>query len=202
MIITGDDIVKYASNLVSKAELNDSKSVSTPLESNVKFTSMDGSPLFNPTRYRQLVRTLVYLTTTRLDIAYAVHIVSQFMTTPHSTHYATVLCISCYVNGALFHGFHFFANSSLVLLAYSNADWTSDSSYHRSSTGYCLVLGNSFISLQSEKQTIPSCSSTKAEYKALDNTTLELLSLWWLLGDISIPQPSSTDLYYDNQSVI
>ncbi|GKV28622.1 hypothetical protein SLEP1_g37643 [Rubroshorea leprosula] len=68
--------VKYASDLVSKAELNDSKSVSTPLEPNVKLTPMNGSPLSDPTRYRQLVDSLVYLTTTRLNIAYAVHIVS------------------------------------------------------------------------------------------------------------------------------
>ncbi|GKV36163.1 hypothetical protein SLEP1_g44324 [Rubroshorea leprosula] len=68
--------VKYASNLVSKAKLNDGKSVSTPLEPNVKLTPMDGSPLSDPTRYRQLVGSLVYLTTTHPDIAYAVHIVS------------------------------------------------------------------------------------------------------------------------------
>ncbi|GLT97070.1 hypothetical protein SLE2022_146550 [Rubroshorea leprosula] len=68
--------VKYASDLVSKAELNDGKSVSTPLEPNVKLTPINGSPLFDPTCYRQLVGSLVYLTTTCPDIACAVHIVS------------------------------------------------------------------------------------------------------------------------------
>ncbi|GKV53337.1 hypothetical protein SLEP1_g59870 [Rubroshorea leprosula] len=68
--------VKYAFDLVSKAELNDGKSVSTPLEHNVKLTPMDDSPLSDLTRYGQLVGSLVYLTKTRPDIAYAVHIVS------------------------------------------------------------------------------------------------------------------------------
>ncbi|GKV18658.1 hypothetical protein SLEP1_g29008 [Rubroshorea leprosula] len=78
--------VKYASNLVSKAKLNDGKSVSTPLEPNVKLTPMHGSLLSDPTHYQQLVGSLVYLTMTRLDIAYAIHIVSQFMAALHSTH--------------------------------------------------------------------------------------------------------------------
>ncbi|GKV50844.1 hypothetical protein SLEP1_g57527 [Rubroshorea leprosula] len=85
--------VKYAFDLVPKAELNDGKSDSTPLEPNVKLTPMDGSPLSDPTHYRQLVGSLVYLTMTRPDIAYAVHIVSQFMAVLRSTHYAAVLRI-------------------------------------------------------------------------------------------------------------
>ncbi|GKV28694.1 hypothetical protein SLEP1_g37711 [Rubroshorea leprosula] len=85
--------MKYASDLISKADLTDSKNVSTPLEPNVKLTPLDGSPLPDPTRYRQLVGSLVYLTTTRPDIAYAVHVVSQFMAAPRSTHYAAVLRI-------------------------------------------------------------------------------------------------------------
>ncbi|GKV37573.1 hypothetical protein SLEP1_g45591 [Rubroshorea leprosula] len=173
--------VKYASDLVSKAELNDGKCVSTPLEPNVKLTPMDGSPLSDPTRYRQLVGSLVYLTTIRPDIAYAVHIVSQFMAAPRSTHYAAVLRIIRYVKGTLFHGLHFSANSSPVLCAYSDADWAGDPFGRRSTTGYCLFL---------------------AEYRAFGDTTSELLSSRWLLEDMGIPQPSSTDLYCDNQSAI
>ncbi|GKV50006.1 hypothetical protein SLEP1_g56724 [Rubroshorea leprosula] len=171
--------VKYASDLVSKVELNDGKSVSTPLEPNVKLTPMDGFPLSDPTRYRQLVGSLVYLTTIRPDIAYAVHIVRNIISwTPFST------------------------NSSPVLRAYSDANWAGDPFDRRSTTGYCLFLGNSLISWRSKKQTIPSRSSTEAEYRALGDTTSELLSLRWLLEDMGIPQPSSTDLYCDNQSAM
>ncbi|GKU92084.1 hypothetical protein SLEP1_g5859 [Rubroshorea leprosula] len=194
--------VKYASDLVSKAELNDGKSVSTPLEPNVKLTPMDGSPLSDPTRYRQLVDSLVYLTTTCHDIAYVVHIVSQFIVAPHSTHYAAVLRIIRYVKGTLFHGLHFSANSSLVLRTYFDANWAGDPSDRRSTTGYCLFLGNSLISWWSKKQAIPSRFSIEAKYKALGDTTSELLSLRWLLEDMGIPQPSSIDLYCDNQSAM
>ena len=84
---------KYASNLLSKAGLTDSKTVSIPLEFNIKLNATDGEPLPNATLYQQLVGSLIYLTVTRPDLAYAVHLVSQFMSAPRSTHYTIVLRI-------------------------------------------------------------------------------------------------------------
>ncbi|KAK3027311.1 hypothetical protein RJ639_040403 [Escallonia herrerae] len=66
---------KYASDLLSRAGLTDSKTASTPLESNVRFTPRDGAPLRDPTLYSTLVGSLVYLTVTRPDIAYVVHLI-------------------------------------------------------------------------------------------------------------------------------
>ena len=85
--------VKYAYDILSKASLTDSKIVSTPLELNVKLNATDGEPLPDATFYRQLVGSLIYLTVTYPDLAYAIHLVSQFMSAPCSTHYATVLRI-------------------------------------------------------------------------------------------------------------
>lgn len=75
---------KDASDLLSRAGLTDSKTVPTPMEPNVRLTPADGAPLSDVTLYRQLVGSLVYLTVTRPDIAYAVHIVSQFMSSFYS----------------------------------------------------------------------------------------------------------------------
>ena len=46
------------------------------------------------------------------------------------------------------------------------------------------------------------CSSTKAEYHALADTTSELLWLRWLLKNLGVSTSSATPLYCDNQSVI
>ena len=113
---------KYASDLVSRAGLTDDKTVPSPLEGNAKFSSTDGTLLKEATLYRQLVGSLVYLTVTRPDIAYAVHLVSQFMAAPRTTHYAVVLPILRYIKGTLFQGLHFPFNSSLELKGYSNSD--------------------------------------------------------------------------------
>jgi hypothetical protein len=100
---------KYASDLLSRAGLIYSKIATSPLETNIKLLATDGEPLSNATLYKQLVSSLIYLTITRPDISYAVHLVSQFMSAPRSTHYVVVLPILRYVKG------HFISRSSLLL---------------------------------------------------------------------------------------
>lgn len=57
--------------------MQDSKRVSTPMEANVKLASFEDSRDIDATLYRQLVGSLIYLMTTRLDSSYAVGKVSQ-----------------------------------------------------------------------------------------------------------------------------
>ena len=45
-------------------------------------------------------------------------------------------------------------------------------------------------------------SSTEAEYRALADTTFQLLWLRWLLMDFGVSTSSATPLYCDNQSAI
>ncbi|KAJ9554596.1 hypothetical protein OSB04_018641 [Centaurea solstitialis] len=109
---------KYTSDLLSRAGITDQKVVSIPLEPNLHLTPNAGPPLKDPMLYRQLVGSLVYLTVTRPDIAYAVHIVSQFMSAPCSDHYAAVLCIlRDMTDRRSTTGFCFFLGTHLALLA-------------------------------------------------------------------------------------
>ena len=77
----------------------------------------------NPSLYRCLVGSLVYLTITRQDISYVVHQMSQYLSAPRSTHYVAVLHILRYLKGTLFHGLFYSAQSPLVPRAFSDADW-------------------------------------------------------------------------------
>ena len=74
-----------------------------------------GEPLFNPSLYRRLVSSLVYLTITRPKISYVVHQVSQYLSASRSTHYVAILRILRYLKGILFHGLFYSAHSPLVL---------------------------------------------------------------------------------------
>jgi hypothetical protein len=154
---------KYVSDLLSCVGLTDTKVVSRPLEMNACLTSLDDTSLSDTTLYRQLIGSLVYLTVTYLDIAHAVHLMSQFLDAPHSTHYAAVLHILRYIKGTMFHELHFLAHSTLNLCAYSDADWVGDPTDCRSTTCFCFFLGDSLISWRSKKQHIVSHSSTETE---------------------------------------
>ena len=145
-----------------------------------------------------MVGSLVYLIVTRLDISYAVHQVSQYLTTPWSTQYAVVLHILQYLKGTFFHGLFYSAQSPLVLCAFYDADWAGDPTIHRSTTSYCFLLGSSLIPWQKKKQPLVACSNTKAEYRALADTTFELIWLRWLLKDLDVSTSSATPFYCDN----
>ena len=106
---------KYTFDLISRASITDSKIVDTPIEYNCRLNSHDGKSLSDVTFYRQLVESLIYLTVTRPDISYAVHVVSQFMAAPRSPHYVDVLRIFRYLKGTIFDGLHFSSHSSLTL---------------------------------------------------------------------------------------
>ena len=93
----------------------------------------------------------MYLTITHLDIVYVVHIVSQFMYTPCTTHYVVVLSIILYVKGTLFHRLHYSSSSSLQLTVYSNADWAGNPTDRHSTTENCFFLGDSLIFWHSKK---------------------------------------------------
>ena len=86
-------LAKYASDFLSKAGITDNKTISTPLEYNAKLTPLDGEPISDATRYRQLVGSLIYFTVTRLDISHVVGMVSMFINALRSVHYAAALWI-------------------------------------------------------------------------------------------------------------
>ena len=67
---------KYAEDLQSLAHLTDFKVSDTQLELIAKLRIEDGTPLPDPTLYQQLVRSLMYLITTRPDISHANQIAS------------------------------------------------------------------------------------------------------------------------------
>ena len=100
---------KYTSELLSRVGLTNSKTANTSVKLNAHLTSSGGKPLFNPSLYRNLVDSPVYLTITRPDISYAIYQVSQYLSTPQLTHYVAVLHILRYLKGNLFYGFFYSA---------------------------------------------------------------------------------------------
>ena len=194
--------LKYARDILTRAQLLDSKPVHTPMVVSQHLT-VAGSPFSNPTLYRSLVGALQYLTITRPDIAHVVNSVSQFLHAPTIDHFLAVKRILRYVKGTLHFGLTFRPSTiPSALVAYSDADWAGYPDTRRSTSGYSIYLGNNLVSWSAKKQPTVSRSSCESEYRALAMTAAELLWLTHLLHDLKVPIPQQPLLLCDNKSAI
>eukprot|EP00253_Pinus_taeda_P006525 PITA_06525 len=79
---------KYVGDLLNRFGMTECNPLTTPMEQNLKLTSIEGKEFEDATKYRQLVGNLNYLTTTRPDISFAVGILSRFMQKPCEGHWS------------------------------------------------------------------------------------------------------------------
>jgi hypothetical protein len=91
--------IKYIQDLIARSGITDNRTTATSMDLHLQLRPTDGTPLLDPSRYRHLVGSLVYLTVTRLDIAHAVHILSQFVSAPTSIHFGHLLRVLRYLRG-------------------------------------------------------------------------------------------------------
>nr|AAL77129.1 Putative polyprotein [Oryza sativa]AAP52413.1 retrotransposon protein, putative, Ty3-gypsy subclass [Oryza sativa Japonica Group] len=73
---------QYSIEVLERAGMSDCKPCSTPVDTNAKLSSSDGSPVVDPTDCHSLAGALHYLTFTRPDISYAVQQVCLHMHDP------------------------------------------------------------------------------------------------------------------------
>ena len=193
---------KYIQDLLTRACLTDQRTVDTPMEFGLHLRPGEGEPLADPTRYRHLVGSLVYLGITRPDISYAVHILSQFVSAPTQLHYSHLLRVLRYLRGTVTRRLFFPRSSSLQLQAYCDATWASDPTDRRSLSAYCVFLGSSLIAWKTKKQNVVSRSSAEAELRAMASVTAEITWLRWLLQDFGVSTATPTPLLSDSTGAL
>jgi hypothetical protein len=189
---------RYILDLLKKANMIEAKPVTSPMTSSSSLSAFTGDPMEDPSLYRSVVGSLQYLSLTRPDLSFAVNRVCQFMHRPLKPHWQAVKRILRYLKHTPPHGLLLHRTSSTTLAAYSDADWAGCSDDRCSTGAYCVFLGSNLISWSSRKQPTVSRSSTEAEYKAVANTTAELLWIRALLLDLGIGLSSTPTLWCDN----
>jgi hypothetical protein len=70
----------------------------------LKLRKQDEGSKVGPTLFQILVRNLMHLIETRLDIMYRVSLISRFMETPKESHWKAGKIILRYVNGTKYFG--------------------------------------------------------------------------------------------------
>ena len=142
----------------------------------------------DPTLYRSMIGSLLYLTAGRPDIAFSVGVCARFQAAPKESHLTAVKWIIRYINGTSDYGIWYSRDSNECLAGYYDADWAGCIDDRKSTSGGCFYLGNNLVSWMSKKQNSVSLSTTEAEYIAAASCCAQL---WWmkkLLHDYGITQ--------------
>ncbi|XP_019451727.1 PREDICTED: uncharacterized protein LOC109353820 [Lupinus angustifolius] len=114
---------KDALEILSDVGMLGCKSSTTPMTSDSHLFQDSSAPFPDPSSYRRLIRILIYLTNTRLDLCFFVQQLAQFMAKPTITHHSTTLKVLRYIKGILAIGLFFSSASTVQLKAYSDSDW-------------------------------------------------------------------------------
>lgn len=142
---------KYALELLDRAHMATCNPTRTPVGTESKLAS-DGDHVSDPTLYHSFAGGLQYLTFTRPDISYAVQQVCLHMHDPREPHVSALRRVLCYVRGTLDFGLQLYASSTSSLVAYSDADWAGCPTTRRSTSSYCVFLGDNLLSWSSKRQ--------------------------------------------------
>ena len=142
----------YIEGVLSCFGMEECKPLATPLD--VKATlvkpsqeeleefsqEMDGVP------YKAAVGSLMYaMVATRPNHAFAVSVVNQFMASSAPLHLMVIKRIMRYLKGTLDVKL-FLGSTNMSLHGYCDADWGSDLTTHKSTTGYVFFVGDGTIS--------------------------------------------------------
>ncbi|XP_049343382.1 uncharacterized mitochondrial protein AtMg00810-like [Solanum verrucosum] len=147
----------------------------SPLDITEKLKATNGELLSDPTHYRKLVGKLNFLTNTRMDIAFSVQHLSQFMQSPREPHMKAAYHVLRYMMQDPTLGIFISNKSDLTVTAYCDSDWAACSDSRRSVSGYLVLMGDSHVSWKSKKQATVSLSSAEAEYRAVRQVVGELV---------------------------
>lgn len=193
---------KYALDIIAECGLLGAKPSPVPTEVNHKLSLATGEPLADPSQYRRLVGRLIYLTFTRPELSYIVHLLSQFMKKPLAEHWLAALRVVHYLKGCPDQGIMLSSTCNLALTTYCDSDWSACPLTRRSLSAYIVMLGDSLVSWKTKKQKTVSRSSAGAEYRSMADATCELKWLKRLLQQFGFSHVRPMRLFCDSQSAI
>ncbi|XP_071728755.1 uncharacterized mitochondrial protein AtMg00810-like [Rutidosis leptorrhynchoides] len=179
---------KYCLELINEFGLLAAKPVNTPIDVNVSSYKGENEDIIkNMSVYQKLVGKLIYMTVTRPDISYVVHVLSQFMHAPAVSHLKIAFRVLKYLKGCPGKGISINKGmKNFDITAFVDSDWGKNLLARKSIIGFCIFLGDSLISWKIKRQPIVSRSSAEAEYRAMGAATCELIWILKLLTELKL----------------
>jgi hypothetical protein len=121
------------------------------------------SDLIDPSVYRQLIGSLMYLVNRRPSICFAVNTLYQYMLQPKQVHWVAAKHMLQCLKGTVYFGLRCVGDGEVVLQGFSDSNWAGSASDGKSTSGSCFSLGSAVISWFSRNQASIALSSTEVE---------------------------------------
>nr|GEU93582.1 putative ribonuclease H-like domain-containing protein [Tanacetum cinerariifolium] len=188
---------KYALESLKKYGMESSGPVDTPMVEKFKLDEDTQGKAVDPTHYRRMVGTLMYLTASRPDLTYVICMCARYQAKPIEKHLHAVKRIFIYLRGTVNRGLWYPKDSSIALTAYANADHAGCQDTRRSTSGSIQLLGDRVVSWSSKRQKSTVISGTEAEYIASSGCYAQVL---WMRSQLT--DYDKIPIYYDNKSAI
>ncbi|GJW93372.1 putative ribonuclease H-like domain-containing protein [Tanacetum coccineum] len=160
---------KYVTEILKKFGFSDVKTASTPMETHKPLLKDADGEDVDEHLYRSMIGSLMYLTSSRPDIMFAVCTSARFQVNPKVLHLHAMKRIFRYLKGQPKLGLWYPKDSPFDLVAYTDSDYVGASLDKKSTTRGCQFLGCRLISWQCKKQTVVANSITEAEYIVASN---------------------------------
>jgi len=136
---------KYAKDLVKRFGLDGKSNASTPMSTSVKISADLTNKQVDPTLYRSMIESLLYLTASQPNIAFSVGICARFQKNPKESHLTAVKHIIRYVNDTLLYGSYYSRETNLVVAGYSDANWASNADDRKRTSRGCFYVGTNLV---------------------------------------------------------
>jgi len=167
---------KYCKEILKKFEMESCKEASTPMSSSCYMDADAAGKGVDQTKYRGLIGSLLYLTTSRQDIMFVVCLCAKFQANPKESHIKAAKRILKYLKGTSTIGLWYPSHSPIHLIDYSDSDFGRCKLDRKSTSGTCHLLGSSLISWHSKKQACVALSTAEAEYIVARSCCAQFLS--------------------------
>ncbi|GJW96329.1 putative ribonuclease H-like domain-containing protein [Tanacetum coccineum] len=154
---------KYVGEILKKFGFTEVKTASTPMETQKPLLKDEDGEEVDVHMYRSMIGSLMYLTSSRPDIMFAVCACARYQVNLKVSHLHAVKRIFRYLKGQPKLGLWYPKDSPFDLVAYTDSDYAGASLDRKSTTGGCQFLGSRLISWQCKKQIVGDLVSKRIE---------------------------------------
>ncbi|GKC47058.1 retrovirus-related pol polyprotein from transposon TNT 1-94 [Tanacetum coccineum] len=192
---------KYALESLKKYDFDSCDPVDTPMVEKSKLDKDKEGKSVDPSHYRGMIGTLLYLTASRPDLQFAICMCARYQALPTEKHLNAVKRIFRYLKGTVNRGLWYPKDSLIALIAFADADHAGCQDTRRSTSGSMQFLGDRLVSWSSKRQKSAAISSTEAEYIAMSGCCAQIIWMRSQLTDYGLGF-NKIPMYCDNKSAI